>query len=412
MAFADFYFTKYKYFPAKIDITPDKNLQFIIIIPCFNEPEILKTLESIKNNNVINSSVEVIILINSSETTNAEIVKKNLFTFQQISDWIKKNSTQQKCFFVKNIQNLPDKISGAGLARKIAMDEALRRFNLINNSNGIIISLDADTICEKNYLFEIEKQITNQPNTKGFTINFEHPVEGSDFSEEIYSAITLYELYLRYYIEALRYTGFPYSYHTIGSAFGVRAAIYAKQGGMNTRQAGEDFYFLHKIIPLGDFYEINSTKVIPSPRISDRVPFGTGIVIEKIISEKSSDFLTYNFEAFSELKAFFEMKDTFYKLSDIKKVSVSKNLTSFLEINNFNCDFEKINSNSPNINTFNKRFFDWFNAFRILKFLNFSHESYYKKQSILIESCKLLDNINLKYHNKDAKSILNIFRSL
>ena len=92
-----------------------------------------------------------------------------------------------------------------------------------------------------------------------------------------------YELHLRYLNLFSRFTGFPYAYHTIGSCFGVRAETYASQGGMNKRKAGEDFYFLHKIIPLGEFREINNTCVIPSPRESDRVPFGTGAAIGKYL---------------------------------------------------------------------------------------------------------------------------------
>lgn len=50
-----------------------------------------------------------------------------------------------------------------------------------------------------------------------------------------------YELYLRYYQQALEYCGHPYAYTCIGSAFAVRAADYVLQGGMNKRQAGKIF---------------------------------------------------------------------------------------------------------------------------------------------------------------------------
>ena len=43
------------------------------------------------------------------------------------------------------------------------------------------------------------------------------------------------------------FVGYPDSIYTIGSAFAVRAEAYMKQGGMNRRQAGEDFYFLYKL---------------------------------------------------------------------------------------------------------------------------------------------------------------------
>ena len=88
------------------------------------------------------------------------------------------------------------------------------------------------------------------PRSPGCSIYFEHPLHGP-LEPKVYEAIAAYELHLRYYVQALRYAAFPYAHHTIGSSMAVRADAYAKQGGMNKRQAGEDFYFLHKIIPLG-----------------------------------------------------------------------------------------------------------------------------------------------------------------
>ena len=83
----------------------------------------------------------------------------------------------------------------------------------------------------------------------------------------------------------------------------VRADIYAGQGGMNKRQ-GEDFrIFLHKIIPLGQFGEINNTRVIASPRPSARVPFGTGKAVREFLDNGRIE--SYPLAAFEDLKVFF-----------------------------------------------------------------------------------------------------------
>jgi len=42
---------------------------------------------------------------------------------------------------------------------------------------------------------------------------------------------------------------------------------------MNRKQAGEDFYFIQKLMPLGGYFALNSTAIYPSPRESSRVPF-------------------------------------------------------------------------------------------------------------------------------------------
>jgi len=104
----------------------------------------------------------------------------------------------------------------------------------------------------------------------------------------------------------LDFAGFPDSIYTIGSAFAVRAEAYVKQGGMNRRQAGEDFYFLNKLTKLGTVAEINDAFVFPSARVSDRVPFGTGAAMTKWMNEDEDLTKTYNFAAFQDLKRLFD----------------------------------------------------------------------------------------------------------
>ena len=291
------------------------------------------------------------------------------------------------------------------------MDEALRRFNSINKPDGLIAGFDADALPEKKYLREIEDYFNENQNINAVSINFEHPIEGNKFSKEIYRNITNYELHLRYFVEAMRFANFPFAFHTIGSSFVVKADIYAKQGGMNRKKAGEDFYFLQKIIPLGNYGEINTTKVIPSPRISDRVPFGTGAAISKMIKNNTDDFGTYHFNAFILLKAFFADLDTYFDNFTLIRILVP--MKNFLTINNFVSDLEKIKANSPNLLIFRKRFFDWFNAFRLIKFLNYAHETYYQKEKVKIASEKLLK----KYHPEinipeTEKELLLLYREI
>ena len=47
------------------------------------------------------------------------------------------------------------------LARKIAMDEAVRRFDQIGHTKGIIACFDADSLCDDNYLIELEEHFIN-----------------------------------------------------------------------------------------------------------------------------------------------------------------------------------------------------------------------------------------------------------
>jgi len=404
------YLLNYHAYPLQIAKKPSSDLQTIVVIPCFNEPNLLPSLTALKTCRLPKKSVEIILVINSSADTSEEIRQINQLTLHQVKAWIEKNKTEKLNFHIIFQPDLPPKFAGVGLARKIGMDEAVARFIQCENIQGVIVGFDADSLCSPNYLCEIEQLFEKKPKANACSIYFEHPINGIEFEPQIYERIIEYELYLRYYIQALRYCKFPYSYHTIGSSFAVKALVYAMQGGMNRRKAGEDFYFLQKIIPLGNFEELNSAKVIPSPRPSDRVPFGTGAAIQKLIIHQNQ-YETYALEAFFELKVFFEKKQLLYKQDKLFK-DIPTAIEQFLIGNHFLDDLYKINKNSPNITIFNKRFFDWFDAFRVLKFLNFAHEALFFKQSIVSESTKLLQIQNISVQSPSAKDLLMIYRTI
>src|SRR5690606_30362640 len=103
---------------------------------------------------------------------------------------------------------------------------------------GLIISLDADTLVEPNYLQALRKEFDLQ-DAWAAVIDFAHPLAGP---VEQQAAILAYEIHLRYHVLGLRYAGSPYAFHTVGSAMACTAEAYVAAGGMNRRQAGEDFY--------------------------------------------------------------------------------------------------------------------------------------------------------------------------
>lgn len=414
MGFADLYLNKQIDFKNKIADSPNTDLGFIVVIPCFNEPDILITLESLKDALNTKRGVEVIVVINSALNTHQEIIDQNRRTYVEVKSWIEQNSDSSLSFFVLLEESLSDKFAGAGLARKLGMDQAVARFNSVNASNGVIISLDADSTIKRDYLTEMEQHFNKYPKTNAISSYFEHPLEGEEFDENIYHAISVYELYLRYYKSALGYSGFPYAFHTVGSCFAVSAKAYIKQGGMNRKQAGEDFYFLHKIFPLGECYELNTSCVYPSPRISERVPFGTGPMVKSIAHSKDP-FLTYAFQAFLELKSFFQQIDCFYKIDMLELNDLLYQLplpvVDFLSENEVHPALEEINKNSSGLKTFRKRFFNWFNAFMVLKYLNATTEKFYPKTDLLDEAEKLLMAMYPGVKpDKNYKSYLQVFR--
>lgn len=414
MPFADTYILKHQAYPFQID-KKIENLEYCIVIPVYNEPDIIYVLESLWKCIRPQKKTAVILTINSGENTSKEIIGQNEKTYKEVHEWIKKHQDELLHFFVVHHKNIRKKFQGAGMARKLGMDEAVNLLNNIDNENGKIISLDADTLVKGNYLIAIEEFYQGNKKASGGIIHFEHPTTGK-LDHKLYEAIIDYELYLRYFVQALQYSGFPYSFHTIGSCFTITAQTYIKHGGMNRNQAGEDFYFLHKVFPNGKFGEINSTTVFPSARISDRVPFGTGPEIAKIVSSKS-DYLTYNFEAFADLKIFISSISDFFNLSIAEIESTYKNLPEslirFITLEEFKTKLVEIQSNVATTESFIKRFYSWFNAFKIIKYLNFIHESkFYFKIPMDKAAISLLQQMKINAEKLNKFELLEILRRL
>ncbi len=372
-------------YPPLVADPPHADLSLVVVIPCLNEPEIIRTLNSLANCDPTRKSCEVIVLVNDSEASPDSVKQFNQETLRKLSVWTIQNPRASFRLFPIYPGAFPAKFAGAGLARKTGMDEAVRRFSRAGNPAGVILSTDADTLFEPNYLRTVESHFEENKSSFAATINFKHRVEELDDPVQ-QRGIRMYEDYLHYYKRALEYTGFPHAIYTIGSAFAVRADAYVKQGGMNKRQAGEDFYFLQKLTHLGKLDEITNTCIYPSGRVSDRVPFGTGAAITKWMNGADDLALTYNFRAFQDLKKLFDQAAEFYKVGELSFHvlfgELSEPLKEFLGEVSFWAEIEEMNNNCSGLSSFLKRFFQKVDAFRILKYQNFVHEHFYKRQNL------------------------------
>lgn len=349
----------------------------IVVIPCYKEPELHQTVQSLFDCERGDFPVEIILLINSYGIDTDEVLSMNRDSYRQMMDFASKNNSPAFFLTPVLIENLPGHQTGAGLPRKLGMEEAIRHFN--GDKTGIIVSLDADCIVATNYLTEIHRNFKTY-RLNSATIEFHHPVEHLDASDPLRIAASNYEDYLRYYRFALEFCGYPYPYFTIGSAFAVTAETYLKAGGMGKQQSGEDFYFLQKVFPLGKTRFIDTTCVYPAARTSDRVPFGTGPALQKMLVNNQLSKLTYRVEAFCTLKVFFGKTDLFFKKPEKEIEGCLKDspeyLLLFLKEDGFFQKIEEINRHTASLTNFRKRFFLYFNAFKILKYLNFVHPAY------------------------------------
>ena len=415
MSFADHYLAKHYEEIISVTSLPDKDLSIIIIIPAFDEPGLTLTLKSLFKCLKPKGKIEVLILINWPDKIPEPAKKQNLSSYESLKTWISYHTSEYIIFHPLIYPDIPDKNAGVGLARKILMDEAVRRFNILSRSDGIIASLDADALCDENYLTELENLFRKNPSSDGCVIYFEHPLTGDEFPLSVYKAVCLYELHLRYYIQSIRHTGFRNAYHTVGSSFAVRADAYCRQGGMNKRKAGEDFYFLQKFFELGSFTELNSTRIIPSPRPSSRVPFGTGAVIREFVNGNQNELLTYNPDLFDILAGFFNKIPELYSYGkginpDTLLYDMPAILQNFLRKEGFREAVKEIRNNSASLSSFEKRFFRWFNLLKILKYLNYGKKWYPEVPVSFASSILLLKKGIISIPEENPVSLLNTYR--
>lgn len=341
------------------------HVEYIVVIPCFNESDIHKALESLNSCLPPEGEVLVVVVVNEPENASATITRTNessLHQVQELDPWFHLHAVHLK---------LPAKKAGVGLARKIGMDEAIRIFDT-SGKDGIIICYDADCSCDPNY-FQAIASYYHEPEHLSGLIYYEHPLDGDNSTQ-----ILQYELFLRYYITSLRYAGFPHALQTLGSCITVRSSAYQKQGGMNTRKAGEDFYFIHKILLLGGIGEITDTCVLPSDRVSDRVPFGTGHAIGNLLTDMNQDYPVYAPPIFDYLKTVFGDFEKLYSHQlPLQDLDLPDSIQEFYLEHDFESALKNIRKQSNTLENFRKRFFAWWDAFRVLKFVHFSRDRFY-----------------------------------
>jgi glycosyltransferase involved in cell wall biosynthesis len=414
------YFTRHKNFTPHLHTNPSKNLGIVVVLPSYNEPHLNQSLQTLAKCDAPSCDVEVLVVVNYPEGAPLEVIENAQRCVEIVRHTNELCNSSTFRFYPIEAFNLPKKHAGVGLARKTGMDEAVWRLLQSECEAKIVACFDADATCSPNYLTALENLWIKYPATTACSIRYEHPIDGNKFPDEIYQGIAEYELHLRYYVQAGKYINHPFSEQTVGSSMACSADAYMRYGGMNKNKAGEDFYFLQKIIPHGNFRNLNTAVVYPSPRTSYRVPFGTGRAMTKYIETGSSSYQTYNFQSFLDLKDFIHNAPaSLFKSTETEAINFMlkqpEPLKIFLKQHRFAEAINEINSNTSTSANFTKRFFLWFDAFRLLKYLNFAHESFYTKEPAAKAARKLIDKKGIETTPVDktsAKELLRIFRKL
>ena len=345
--------------------------KFAICIPAHLEKDVEDTLSSLAHNIGVDYSQFVIYLCFNHSESDEGAREIHLQQEQKL-----RKKLESFPFTIHILQvSMPVKKAGVGYARKFAMDTAIAGFQSQNIKDGYLIALDADCIVSENYLSSIANYFSVENAPDAASIYFRH--QRKELFPGHKRAIMKYEMHLRLYRMWQQYMGHPYANHTVGSAMVCSANAYVKQGGMNTKKAGEDFYFLNKLMHLGSFGNITQGMVYPQSRISERVPFGTGRAM--LHASEGSEIRTYNPDIFFPLKwLFLEMRSA---IPNWEKLSPENQFV--IENTDLLHSWNIVNANTTSADNFKKRLFQTFDLFQLMKMVHLLRDNFFP--NVLIE---------------------------
>lgn len=269
------------------------------------------------------------------------------------------------------------KEQGVGLARKIGCDIALQLYASGQIKSQWLHTTDADAHLPADY----------------FSAKLEHCSVGVyshrylQAEPKLYQATKIYDLRNQAYRQQLATAGSEYGFNPTGSLLALHFPSYAEVRGFPKRAAGEDFYLLNKMQKIRGVAEVQSDPIELECRLSDRVPFGTGPAVSKLMASAQfeREKIFYHpecFEVFAKGLALLgctdparwlctdEIPEEFREaLRELKISSAIKHLKPLYEKDRSDAA-SKLRNYQYHLNL-------WFDAFHSLKTIHFLRDNYF-----------------------------------
>ncbi len=270
---------------------------------------------------------------------------------------------------------------GVGVARKTGGDLACRLIEGGRVRSPWIHNTDGDTQLPPDY-FDASGCAINGASALLFPYTHD-----CDLNEPIGWATRLYELGLNHYVAGLKLAGSPYAFQTVGSSFAVHALAYAQVRGFPKREAGEDFYMLNKLAKVGAVVEASTAPISIQARTSDRVPFGTGAGVAKILAltDPITEYRFYHPAVFTEIGEFLGQFDSL-----CSKDSPSTSMVALQQHLSFDKGLNHARCQSRSREGFIRHLNDWFDGFRTLKAVHWLRDQQWPSLT-LAELCQHAD---------------------
>ena len=379
------------------DIPPGEPWQQVVVIPVCNESTgILRPLPPAPGRSL------VILVVNETETAAQHVSVANQEFANEVSARFREcwqsaggpgltlysdPASSRDILLVDRFsagRQFPPK-GGVGHARKTGADLAAFLVHQQRVCSPWIHCTDADVRLPQRYLTcsaALSEASTQE--TAVLVYPFRHCIAEDETDDEIMQVTGLYEYSLRYYVAGLGFAGSPYAFHTIGSTMAVNATHYAQVRGFPRRQAGEDFYLLNKLAKVGSVQQLSAESdcepIDIAARRSDRVPFGTGAAVGKLmeLENPEKEFLLYHPTVFSLLGSWLGSLPAFWQArsSDIGAILSQQVLINGLEELGATGALQHAFRQSSDTRQFMRQMHTWFDAFRTRKLIHYLRDHY------------------------------------
>lgn len=136
----------------------------------------------------------------------------------------------------------------------------------------------------------------------------------------------------------------------------------------------------------------------------------------KYLEGNSEPITTYNLDSFLALIPLFSSIDKLYNSDKEGIKNQLKLLPGFLSeyLSAINADekIDEVKQNTTTRESFRKRFFLWFDAFQLLKYLNYINETHFNRMPVASEAKRILKLKKTDNLSDDPIQLLKIFRDL
>ena len=393
--------------------TEDTSLwQYCLVIPAYKESEVF--YQRLVSSLLKQHAVLLVLVINqpdnlvSTDNSNTRLWRKLIDCTVEQQSWGHLQlrdipHTRSALLLVDRFSPnrvIPEK-QGVGLARKIGADIALSLIDNANITHPWIYTSDADAHLPSNYFTALDNDISirGQNQSAAAIYPFKHQCDDTPVGQ----ATRLYEQRMYQYVDGLDSAGSPYAFQTIGSTIAVSAGHYAQVRGFPKRSGGEDFYLLNKLAKTGAINKLQAPTIIIEVRQSDRVPFGTGPAISKLLLEKNLNEanIFYHPQIFIELKAWLDAMPA-SQTNDLGQLNLSTSSLSGLKEIGAIKGIKAARKIATSAQSYEKHMDTWFDAFKTLKFIHYLQENDYPSISAsdLKEACQNLGKTSISLFNE------------